>query len=127
MEITVEVRLMTRREIPITTITILVHHLRTDVVVVDVYTQKVRVHVQPVDMSILQDNVPTTLIGLIELNVVIVVKQVTIPNPVLHFQLTTDLKSPESLMDADFKFVTTDYVRTSSLEDSAGINSCAGS
>jgi hypothetical protein len=127
MEITVEVRLMTRQEIPITTIMILVHHLRTDVAIVDVYTQKVRVHVQPVDMSILQDNVPTTLIGLIELNVVIVVKQVTIPNPVLHFQLTTDLKSPESLMDADFKFVTTDYVRTSSLEDSAGINSCAGS
>jgi hypothetical protein len=127
MEITVEVRLMTHQEIPITTITILVHHLHTDVVVADVYTQKVRVHVQPVDMSILQDNVPTTLIGLIELNVVIVVKQVTIPNPVLHFQLTTDLKSPESLMDADFKFVTTDYVRTSSLEDSAGINSCAGS
>jgi hypothetical protein len=45
MEITVEVRLMTHQEIPITTVTISVHHLRTDVVVVDVCTQKVRVHV----------------------------------------------------------------------------------
>ena len=83
---------MTHQEIPITTITILVHHLRTDVVVVDVCTQKVRVHVQPVDMSILQDNVPMTMIGFIQLNVVIAVKQATTRNPVQPFQLTTDPK-----------------------------------
>ena len=83
---------MTHQEIPITTVTILVHHLRTDVVVVDVYTQKVRVHVKPVALSILQDNVPIISIGFTQSNVVIAVKQVTTLNPVQLFQPTTDHK-----------------------------------
>jgi hypothetical protein len=55
VEVLLMIHLMTR------TMTTSVHHLHTDAVIVDVLIQKVHVHVQTVDKSILQDDVPILL------------------------------------------------------------------